>query len=270
MGNMVVATVYFGQKFFLLDPRNFAAVEQLGEDLKFVLNPSIAVNGYTSSEGDKAYNQKLSENRRDTVIAVLKSKISGPSTFTGKGHGASALDVPETGKKGKDLESQQAQNRRVTIVATLPAAAPATPGGGATSTPTKELPKDEWSPPEPEGPKPFPFPPRIEIEPETNFERNERIWKEAQKIKEQRKREAEARGNSVNDWFYKKVDDGVEAVAKKFRIPEKLRPLLKKAVRAGIEKGTEAAIDGILDQTGLSDNEKEAVKKGIEATVEQK
>ena len=87
--------------------------------------------------------------------------------------------------------------------------------------------------------------------------------------KEQRKREAEARGQSLNDWFYKKVDDGVEAVAKKFRIPEKLRPLLKKAVRAGIEKGAEAGIDGVLDQTGLSDNEKEAVKKAIEATVNQ-
>jgi outer membrane protein OmpA-like peptidoglycan-associated protein len=269
MGNMLVATVYFGQKFFLLDPRNFAAVEQVGEDLKFVLNPSIAVNGYTSSEGSKAYNQKLSENRRDTVITVLKSKISGPSTFTGKGHGASALDVPETGKKGKDLESQQAQNRRVTIVATLPAAAPAKPAGGATSTPSKELPKDEWSPIEPEGPKPFPFPPKIPYRPETPRELGERMMREAAEAEKIRKeRAAQKGGQSLNDWFYKKVDDGVEKVAEKFRIPEKLRPYLKKAVRAGIEKGVEAAVDEILDQTPLSDNEKEAAKKALEALSE--
>lgn len=269
MGNVLVATVYFGQKFFLLDPRNFAAVEQVGEDLKFVLNPSIAVNGYTSSEGTKAYNQKLSENRRDTVIAVLKSKISGPSTFTGKGHGASALDVPETGKKGKDLEGQQAQNRRVTIVATLPATAPAKPGGGATSTPGKELPADEFSPVEQEGPKPFPFPPKIPYRPETPRELGERMMREAAEAEKIRKeRAAQKGGQSLNDWFYKKVDDGVEKVAEKFRIPEKLRPYLKKAVRAGIEKGVEAAVDEILDQTPLSDNDKEAAKKALEALSE--
>ncbi|HEU4511084.1 MAG TPA: DUF4157 domain-containing protein [Pyrinomonadaceae bacterium] len=269
MGNMLVATVYFGQKFFLLDPRNFAAVEQIGEELKFVLNSSIAVNGYTSSEGDKAYNQKLSDNRRDTVITVLKSKITGSATFTGKGHGASNLDVPETGKKGKDLEGQQAQNRRVTIVASLPAAAPAKPGGGATSTPGKELPEDQWSPLEPEGPKPFPFPPKIPYGPETPRERGERMMREAAEAERIRKERAEQKGGqSFNDWFNKKVDDAVDKAAKKLNIPEKLRPYIKKAVRAGIDKGIETAVDEVLDQTSLSDQEKEMIKKGVEAVRE--
>lgn len=270
MGNMLVATVYFGQRFFLLDPRNFAAVEQIGEELKFVLNPSIAVNGYTSSEGDKGYNQKLSENRRDTVITVLKSKITGSATFTGKGHGATNLDVPETGKKGKELEGQQAQNRRVTIVASLPAAAPAKPGGGATSTPGKELPEDEWSPIEPEEAKPFPFPPRIPYRPETSRERGERMMREAAEAEKIRKERAEQKGQSLNDLFFKKVDDVVDNVTKKLRIPEKWRPYVRDAVRAGIEKGTEAAVDAVLDQTGLGSEEKEAIKKAIEATSKTK
>lgn len=268
MGNMLVATVYFGQKFFLLDPRNLAAVEQIGEDLKFVLNPSIAVNGYASSEGDKAYNQKLSENRRETVISVLKSKITGSATFTGKGHGASSLDVPETGKKGPELSGQQAQNRRVTIVCSLPAAAPAKPGGGATSTPSKELPDDQFSPVEPEGPKPLDLRPRIPYRPETPREMGERMMREAAEAEKIKKERAEQKGQSFNDWFNKKVDDAVDKAAKKLNIPEKLRPYLKKAVRAGIEKGIETAIDEMLDQTTLSDQEKEMIKKGVEAVRE--
>ncbi len=164
----------------------------------------------------------------------------------------------------------------MTIVTTLPAPAPATPGGGATSTPSKELPEDEWSPVEREAPKPVDPGPLIPFKRrDPNVEQNERVWKEAQEVlKGERKKEAEARGRghgqSFNDWFYKKIDSGVEEVAKKFRIPEKLRPLLKQAVRAGLEKGTAAAIDGVLNQTGLSDNEKEAVRKAIEEAIKTK
>ncbi len=270
MGNMLVATVYFGQKFFLLDPRNLAAVDQVAEELRFVLNPSIAVNGYTSSEGDKAYNQKLSENRRDTVIAVLKSKISGSATFTGKGHGASSLNVPETGKKGKELAGQQAQNRRVTIVVSLPAPAPAKPAGGATSTPAKELPKDEWSPVEPEAPKPSdsqPLGPRRTKSREESAAENMGAANEARKITEEIQAQKSV---SLNDWLFRKVDDVVNDVAKTIRIPEKWRPYVRDAVRAGIEKGTEAAVDAVLNQTGLSANETEAIKKAIEAASKTK
>ena len=270
MGNVIVATVYFGQKFFLLDPRNFAAVEELGDELKFMLNPTIAVNGYASSEGNKTYNQKLSENRRETVIAVLKSKITGSSTFTGKGHGASDFAVEETGKKGPELDSQKAQNRRVTIVATLPVTS-VKPDGGPASTPSKELPEDQWSPPEPEGPKPLDLRPKIPWRPETPRELGERMMREAKEAEKIRKeREAQKALPSLNEFLFKKVDDAVDAVAKKLRIPEKWRPYLRDAVRAGIEKGTEAAVDAVLDQTPLGDEEKEAIKAAIEATSKTK
>ena len=270
IGNMLVATVYFGQKFFLLDPRNLEAVEKFGDELKFVLNPSIAVNGYASSEGDKAYNQRLSENRRETVIAILKSKMTGAPTFTGKGHGATDLAEKETGKKGPELEGQKALNRRVTIVATLPAA-PAKPAGGTTPGPTKELPEDEFSPVEPEGPKPIDLRPRIPYRPETPREMGERMMREAAEAEKIRKeREAQKRLPSLNEFIFKKVDDAVDVVAKKLKIPEKWRPYLKDAVRAGIEKGTEAAVDGVLDQTGLGSEEKEAIKKAIEAASKTK
>ena len=270
IGNMLVATVYFGQKFFLLDPRNFEAVEKLGDEFKFLLNPSLAVNGYASSEGSEAYNKKLSENRRETVVAILKSKMTGSPTFTGKGHGASDLAEKETGKKGPELESQQALNRRVTIVTTLPATS-AKPAGEAAPKPSKALPEDEWSPLEPEGPKPLDLRPKIPYRPETPRELGERMMREAAEAEKIRKeREAQKGLPSLNELVFKKVDDAVDAVAKKLRIPEKWRPYLKDAVRAGIEKGTEAAVDGILDQTPLGDEEKAAIKAAIEASSKTK
>lgn len=248
MGNMLVATVYFGQDFFLLDSRNLAAVEKLGEELKFVMEPSIAVNGYASTEGKEGHNQKLSENRRSAVITILQSKISGPATFTGKGHGSTEAAVEETGKKGKELDSQRARNRRVTIVATLPAASAAAPA-------EEEKKK-----------KPFVPAPRIEWRPETPRELGERMMREAKEAERIRKeREAQKGGRSLNEWFYEKVDDSVEKAAKKLGVPDKYIPFIQKGARAAIEKGTEALLDEALDQTPLSDEGKEALKSAIEA-----
>ena len=91
---------------------------------------------------------------------------------------------------------------------------------------------------------------------------------EAEKIRKER--EAQKALPSLNELVFKKVDDAVDAVAKKLRIPEKWRPYLKDAVRAGIEKGTEAAVDGILDQTPLGAEEKAAIKAAIEASSKTK
>ena len=99
----------------------------------------------------------------------------------------------------------------------------------------------------------------------------ERMMREAAEAEKIRKeREAQKRLPSLNEFIFKKVDDAVDVVAKKLKIPEKWRPYLKDAVRAGIEKGTEAAVDGVLDQTGLGSEEKEAIKKAIEAASKTK
>src|SRR5262249_21270208 len=73
IGASVVATIYFGQNFFLLDSRNLEAVEKLGAELPLMVNPAISVDGHASGEGTEQYNMNLSEMRRQTVIALLRS-----------------------------------------------------------------------------------------------------------------------------------------------------------------------------------------------------
>jgi outer membrane protein OmpA-like peptidoglycan-associated protein len=255
MGDVIVATVYFGQNNFLLDSRNYAAVEKLSDELEFMFNPSIAVDGYASSEGTEANNQRLSENRRTTVMAIVRSKMKGATTFTGKGHGAADLAVEETGAKGKELDSQKALNRRVTIVI-IP-----------TSVQKAEEEKKKPF-------QPFPLPkPEFDIRPETDEERINREMKRAMKEADEKKWRGEDKkpsGQSFNEQFWKAVDKVVDDTTKKLGVPEKLRPYIKDGAHALIEKGTETVLDKALDQTSLNANEKEAVKKAIEAASKTK
>src|SRR4030095_12215373 len=71
---------------------------------------------HASTEGTEQHNLNLSENRRQTVIALLRSKLIGAATFSGKAHGESEPAVEETVKGGAEQEYQRSLNRRVTIV----------------------------------------------------------------------------------------------------------------------------------------------------------
>jgi outer membrane protein OmpA-like peptidoglycan-associated protein len=253
-GTTIVATVYFGQGNFLLDSRNYEAVDKLADELRYLLNPSVGVDGYASTEGKEENNQRLSENRRTTVIAILRSKLIGTATFSGKAHGAADPAVAETGKKGAALEGQRALNRRVTIVI-VPSVA-AKPAEEEKKKPIKLFPD-----------------PIIDAKPETDQERLDRMLKEAIKEAEEKKRRGEEKkpeGKSFNDLLWKKFDKAVDDATKKLNVPEKLRPYIKDAARAAVQKGTEAAIDAALDQFQLSENDKEAIKAAIEAAAKMK
>ena len=58
--------------------------------------------------------------------------------------------------------------------------------------------------------------------------------------------------------------------AKKAGVPEKYIPYLQDGARALIEKGSETVLDKALDQTGLNDTEKKALKAAIEAAAKTK
>lgn len=254
MGNAIVATVYFGQNNFLLDSRNFTAVEKLSEELRFMADPAVAVDGYASTEGTAANNLRLSENRRTAVVAILRSNLTGTASFSGKAHGASDLAVEETAKKGPELESQKALNRRATIVIL------------STTTP---------KPVEEEKKKPIKlFPtPEFDLRPETDEERLDRELKRAIKEAEEKKWKGEEKKpgvQSLNEKFWETVDNAVDRAAEKLGVPQKLRPYLKDGAHALIEKGTETVLDKALDQSQLNANEKEALKKAIEAAAKMK
>lgn len=251
-GSTIVATVYFGKNNFLLDSRNFTAVEKLSEELRYMAAPIVSVDGYASAEGKEAENVKLSEMRRLSVVSSLRSKLIVPVTFDGQGHGTADPAVEETAKKGPELESQRAQNRRVTIVIT------------STVTPK---PADEYDKPEEAKPiKQFPF---VELtpRPETPAELGARMVKEAKEAEKARAAQKQEMGQSVNDLVWKKVDKVVDDLSEKLSIPEKLRPYVKDGAHALIEKGVSTGLDKALDQTSMSANDKEAFKKALEAAA---
>lgn len=237
VGGGILATVYFGQDNSLLDSANFTAVDKLSEELRFMYKPTVMVDGYASKEGTEPYNLNLSENRRQVVSAILKSKLIGPLEIGGKAHGESEPAVEETAKKGAELESQRALNRRVTIF--------------IVSTPAVEVPK-----------KPIDLSLPKVFKPETPEERFERILKEPPPTPLPKR--------SFSEMFWKKVDEGLDDILRKAKVPPQYRGLLKDGAHMLIEKGAEKALDASLDQTGLSDKEKEAIKAAIKALGETK
>jgi outer membrane protein OmpA-like peptidoglycan-associated protein len=79
-----------------------------------VQNPQIKieVQGHTDNVGNAAYNQKLSQQRADSVKAYLTSHGIEASRLTSKGYGMSQPIVPNT------TEANRALNRRVQFIRT--------------------------------------------------------------------------------------------------------------------------------------------------------
>jgi len=238
VGTAKLVTVYFGHDDFVLDTPNFAAVEALAEQIHFMVDPKIKVDSYASGEGKAAENQRLSEMRRETVIALL-SKANTSAQFDGVAHGASEFAEAETGK-GAELEAQRAQNRRVTIFIL----------GGAAVEPEKKI-------------KIFPPPP----DPPTEEEILEQRLREALKQPSNWPQSGGDKTSVINK-LWEKVDDIVDGVTGKFTDNKKIRKAIKDGVHKAIEKGSEEILDQALDQTSLGTSEKAAIKAGIKATLQ--
>jgi len=253
IGSSIVATVYFDQNFFLLDSRNLAAVEKLGEELRLMVNPMVGVDGHASTEGTEQHNLNLSENRRQTVIALLRSKLIGAATFSGKAHGESEPAVEETVKGGAELEYQRALNRRVTIVVlSTSTTAPKLVLGGDTQKPI-----DINIPPHPETPDE-----RKKREEEEHRRRDEQMFKPGD-IKPRPQ-------TSFSEEFWKVVDKAVDDVSRKVGVPEKYRDTVRDGAHALIEKGAEKAFDYAMSEAKLSDDQKKMIKAAINAAAQTK
>lgn len=74
---------------------------------------SVSIVGHTSSEGDPAFNQTLSEDRAAAVRAVLEPLVPG-AAFTSEGRGPSELIY------GPDGTEDRVASRRVVITAQVP------------------------------------------------------------------------------------------------------------------------------------------------------
>jgi len=92
-----------------LTPKGEAAVDKLANILKEYTHIKIEIAGHTDSDGSAVFNQKLSQDRVDTVKKRLVSKGVSASRLNARGYGESKPLVPNTTDENKQ------KNRRVEI-----------------------------------------------------------------------------------------------------------------------------------------------------------
>src|SRR3984885_4767092 len=104
-------TVYFANGKVILDPKYKLQLLQLAEKAKTVTAFTIQVKGYASSVGSVSLNQKLSEDRADSVTQFLQQQGHIPLTNM-LAPGA----MGESRQVGNDKTAEgQEQNRRVVV-----------------------------------------------------------------------------------------------------------------------------------------------------------
>lgn len=92
-----------------LTPKGEATVDKLANILKEYPHIKIEIAGHTDSDGSAVFNQKLSQDRVDTVKKRLVSKGVSASRLNARGYGESKPLVPNTTDENKQ------KNRRVEI-----------------------------------------------------------------------------------------------------------------------------------------------------------
>jgi len=103
----IVESVYFKTDRAVIEARSFALLDNVAAVLAAHDQLKIQVEGHTDSQGDDAYNKKLSQRRAEAVVAYLVKKGIDRSRLTAMGFGEELPIAVNTTKEGR------AQNRRV-------------------------------------------------------------------------------------------------------------------------------------------------------------
>jgi len=90
-------------------PESFPALDRVANVLKQNPNVRVVIEGHTDNAGQKAYNQKLSENRAKAVMEYVLQKGIGAERLSFAGYGISKPIASNETAKGR------AQNRRVQL-----------------------------------------------------------------------------------------------------------------------------------------------------------
>jgi outer membrane protein OmpA-like peptidoglycan-associated protein len=105
-------TVYFGNGKVKLDPKYNGPLSTLAEKAGTVNGYMIQVKGYASKSGSVALNQKLSEDRADSVANYLQQQCHVPlSRMLAPGAMGESRQVEAAGK----ANDSEAENRRVVV-----------------------------------------------------------------------------------------------------------------------------------------------------------
>jgi outer membrane protein OmpA-like peptidoglycan-associated protein len=103
--------IYFENNLYAINPQMMPRLDSIAADISGYSNVQIYIQGHSSSEGDTAYNIKLSQDRAKSVLRYLveKHRIS-PLSITTVGYGANIpIDKGTT-------EDAKMRNRRVEII----------------------------------------------------------------------------------------------------------------------------------------------------------
>lgn len=110
------ADILFDFDKFDIRPSAAAALHQAG-DLIRRARGAVRIDGHTDGKGAPAYNQKLSEQRADSVRRWLAEREGLNKTkFATRGYGATRPVAPNTQPDGSDDPDGRQLNRRVEIV----------------------------------------------------------------------------------------------------------------------------------------------------------
>lgn len=122
------------------------------------------------------------------------------------------------------------------------------------------------------GPTPMPVPPLVRIPspaevarrmvpmgPETPEDRIQRILRTLPPPRPPRR--------SFSEMFWNKVDDSLNSTMSRLGVPQSLRGPIRDAAHAAIERGAESVLNLALDQTGLSNDAKEAIRTSVRAAA---
>jgi outer membrane protein OmpA-like peptidoglycan-associated protein len=100
-----------------LRPEAKVALAAAAELIRAGAKGTVRINGYTDAKGSDAHNQKLSQDRAESVRSWLADKESlGKMKFALKGFGAQNPVAPNTRPDGTDDPAGRQRNRRVEIV----------------------------------------------------------------------------------------------------------------------------------------------------------
>lgn len=109
-GKIVTHNILFDHNSANLLPRSYAEIKRIASILEADANLKLSVEGHTDGDGDEAYNQKLSEQRAESVKKALIDMGINADRLQSKGHGESVPIADNSSPEGK------AQNRRVEFV----------------------------------------------------------------------------------------------------------------------------------------------------------
>lgn len=83
--------VFFRQNSATIEPLQKAQVELVAQTMKEHKGSKVEVTGYASKEGNKAYNQKLSQRRADAVAKALEKAGVAKADITAQGKGVTEI-----------------------------------------------------------------------------------------------------------------------------------------------------------------------------------